>query len=189
MFKLFIKRYFYYISTIALLFSLTSLKTFAQCDDPCPTNIPPLNVAWIPAESTVVYVDYGDKICAYIVCYCWRSLTASSPAIEIFIKNCIPVDPGCPPTAEPGLVRRLVAEAVLLQNPNNLSWPCPPCPEYFMEYRAYYDRCWNNNSPCDEGNSICQGIYHICCTAGVRNLTWIETLIQGDNCLYPCTGG
>ncbi len=190
MFKLFIKRYFYYISIIALFFTLTSLKSFALCEDPCPTDIPPLDVPWNSMQSVVVNVTFPDgTICAYNVCYCWRGLTASLPEIEVYIKTCSPVDPGCPPTVTPGLLRKLVAEAVLKQNPHELSWPCPPCPDYFMEYRAYYDRCWNNNLPCIGGNSYCQGIYHICCTAGVRTLSWISNNMLGNNCVSPCTGG
>jgi hypothetical protein len=191
MFKLFIKRYFYYISIIALLFTLNSLKSFAVCEDQCPTDIPPVNIPWISMPSTVVYVTFPNgKICAYNVCYCWRSVGVVAPYIEVYVKGGGPVDPNCPPIEyiyDGPLVMRLLAEAILKQNPHNLPWICPPCPDEFIEYRAYYDRCWTNGISCN-GNSYCQGIYHVCCTAGIKTITWISNSVLGDNCDTPCNG-
>jgi len=183
------------VSVIILLFAITYTNFSDNCDAlPCPTDIVPLNVPWTALPLTTVSVTYPDgTVCQFYVCYCSRTVGLTGPPIiEIYVRLFAPVDPSCPPSGYPlngPLIARLVSEAILQQNPNGLNWPCPPCSEnFYLEYRAYYGRCWDNGVQCS-GNTYCEGVYSICCDENLnRVLTFIEKRMMGDNCESPCLG-
>ncbi len=177
-----------------LIFILSLGNLFAQCESiPCPSNIPPTSIPWIPMAQTTVNVIFPNGIvCEYYVCYCWRDVGITDQIIEIYVKGGGPVDPNCPPVEyllDGPLVLRLLGEAVMRQNPHGLNWPCPECGQMAIEYRLYYERCWFEGVPCAGGNSYCVGIYQVCCTAGMKFINKIGSSYLGDNCTYPCTGG
>lgn len=186
------KKFNLFFATFSVALLLGSYSLFALCELPCPSNIPPLGIPWIPMPSVVVQVTFPDgTVCDYNVCYCWRDVGSVAPFIEIYIKGGGPVDPNCPPSMYVNigsLVSRLLAEAVMKQNPHNLQWPCPPCPDFIAEYRAYYERCWDLMTPC-YGNTYCQGNYQVCCNGSTRMISLISKTMLGDNCISPCLGG
>jgi len=177
---------------------LSKHNTYGNCDTPPPCP-PPFafgypEVQWISGGCVEVEVEFPNgKKCMVCVCYCWRDIGAVAPFIEIVITKLSKVDTTCDssPYSLPE-IWKYTGEAIIKQNPGNLNWYCPPCPEEVTNYSIYFGSCWDFSTPPAQcpGVTYCKITYGVCCNLGVRNVRYIQTEAIGgtceDDCNYDC---
>lgn len=182
------------VTFIIFCFTLLSkFNAYASCDStpPCPPAVAfgyPA-VQWMNGGCEEIEVEFPNgKKCMICVCYCWRDIGVVAPFIEIVITRLSKVDTTCDssPYSLPE-IWKYTGEAIIEQNPGNLNWYCPPCPEEVTNYSIYFGSCWDFSVPQQcPGTAYCRVTYAVCCNGSVRSAREIDKGAIGGTCQQGC---
>jgi hypothetical protein len=167
------------------LLPIANLKVFPI---DCPTDIPPTNIEWTRVGPVLIPVVFpnGDTCWCWVI-YCWRYFEITNPAIEVYVGGVGPVNPSCIENYSITEVFKATGKTIIKTNPQNFNWDCPDCPMEIINYRVYYEACYDqNNQPCYEGNTYCETSYTVCCENGIRIVDEISSRSIGNDCGEGC---
>ncbi len=126
-------------------------------------------------------ITVGD--CIYDVCYCWRTIGGVTDIRLDPVINIVEGDSeGCFPYEwdDYASLMKIFAEHIIQVNPDNLGPACPPCilnpppPPAPIVFRSMiWTKCLGDCIPPLSG--ICTSTYNVCCTNGVRQLTYVSS--------------
>jgi hypothetical protein len=175
------------LSTILLLSFFSNSALSQQC--------PPDYYGYVPGPWTFggcydLPLNLGGQVCVYHICYCYKN-SPLMPETDIYITQLICLTPGCSHDQFFTLAQiyKKAGEEIILQNPGNHAWPCPPCSlDVEQVYRIILAPCFTQDwQPCfNNWEASCVYEYDVCCEMGLRTATLVNSFVEGE-CSGYCT--
>ncbi len=175
-----------FLLSIALFISLLSSVSYSQCPPDDYGFVPGF---WVYGGCYIIPITLGGETCDYNVCFCYK-ISPMMPETDIFLTSVTCLNEECNHDQffNNADIFKAAGEEVILRNPGNFPWPCPPCSLAVEQiyriilapcYDLMYQACYNN------WDASCVYEYDVCCDyMGFRHATLINSFVEGE-----CPGG